>query len=141
MGRVVEVDLRAVLDKADAQLDVAQVVEEIDPLSRAPHGGGCDNECTSDGDEDQHLGWARHALVSVALIKQEFSNGETETKDRLVSCTPATKKRKWRAQGMSMATNWQIIRVYRGGAERKENFVCFHNWIMGIPCRKRSGTE
>lgn len=133
MGRVVEVDLRAVLDKADAQLDVAQIVEEIDPLGRAPDGGGCDNECTGDGDEDQCLGWARHALVFVALIKQKFSHGERETKDRLVSCTPVAKKRKWRAQ----VCPWRLIRRYFKctGAERKKGELCllpFGSWAYHV---------
>ena len=45
--------LRTVLDEADAQLDVAQVIESIDPMGYAK--GSCkgESECAKDGDGNE----------------------------------------------------------------------------------------
>lgn len=65
---VVDVNLRAVLDEADGELDVAQVIKDVNPFNRlAPSCQACDRNRASYCAKDEKFGGNRDALRFVTL--------------------------------------------------------------------------
>ena len=69
----VEIELRAVFQERDAQFDVAEVVEEVDPLGGpGDDNGGRDESCTDERDQDEDLCWVGYLLILVTLLLKKF---------------------------------------------------------------------